>query len=688
MDPLSPAPAPAGLPPPPEPAQRPPLRPAWAGPGARTLGRYRLGPRLGKGGMGEVFEAWDALLDRRVALKTLSLPNPAGILRFMREAQLQARVSHPNVCRIFDVDASGELPVIAMQLVAGPNLYQAAPGLTVAEVVEIMGAVAMAINAAHRLNLIHRDLKPGNILLERDGMGGWSTYVADFGLAKDLAADGNTETQTLMGTPEFVAPELKQLPGATAGPATDIYALGVTLLAVLGLARGPGGATGGKAAAPGRSGPNRAAPWRALPARLRPIVARCLEERPQDRYPSAGELAEDLRRFLDGEPLLAERGEWRRGLRRFIRRHPTWTASLGLTLLLGTGLLGWSSHLAARSHRQAALAQRFALDARDMENRMRMERLIPVHDLRPACAQLQHGLDRIRAEMARLGAVALGPGNLALGRGYCYLGDLDQARLVLGTAWDGGYRTPEVAYALARVACFSYFRLLDRAEMGDLEEALEPALAAHLEEARRYSALAAGQTWEPAGLGEARLGYLEGEFERSVQHARAAFKDSPWLYEAKMQEAYSLAALGAARQEQGDLRGALSVYHEASLAAQAARAIGQSDSACQLADMEWRFHWLRNPHLTQAERMAQLDEAERGADRLLLLQPDTPRALCSKVFVLIRRAELLAAQGHSPEPELQRAERLLAPAGERPAFQRMVDLKRRQIQEARAKARR
>jgi serine/threonine-protein kinase len=620
--------------------------------------------------MGEVFEAWDSLLGRRVALKVLSVPSASSILRFMREAQLQARVSHPNVCRIYDVDASGEVPVIAMQLVAGPNLHQAAGDLAAAEAVEILCAVATAINAAHRLNLIHRDLKPSNILLEPDGMGGWNTYVADFGLARDLAEDGQTETQVVMGTPEYLAPELQHGTRADLGPASDIYALGVTLQAVLALCRGvdPG---------PG-----------SLPRRLRVIIARCLEERPQDRYHSAGELAEDLRRVLDGETLLAERGQWVRGLRRFIRQHPTVTASLGLTLLLGTGFLAWSSRLSARDQRQAALAQRFALEARDMESRLRVERLIPAHDLRPACAQMRQGLDRIRAEMTRQGPVALGPGNLALGRGYCYLGDLDQGRQVLTEAWQGGYRTPDVAYALARVACFSAFRLLDRAEMGDLEESLEPALAVHLKEARTYSALSQGQTWEPAGLGESRLCYLEGEFEASVRHARAAYRDHPWLYEARMQEAFSLAALGRASQKQGDLKRAWSLYREASLAAQAAREVGQSDYNCGLSDMEWRFQWLQNPHLSYRDRLDHLDQAERLADHLLLLHPDNPRALCSKVFVLIRRAATTAGQGLDPEPELRRAERLLAPAAEQPAFQRMVHLKRRQIQELREAPRR
>jgi serine/threonine-protein kinase len=661
-------------------------RPDWAGPEARVLGRYVLGPSLGRGGMGEVWEAWDTLLGRRVALKTLTMGHRDAVARLLKEAQLQARVSHPNVCRIFDVDASGEQPVIAMQLVDGPNLQQAAPHLAADEAVGILAAVATAVNAAHRLNLIHRDLKPSNILLEPDGTGGWSTYVADFGLAKDLAAAAG-ETRTLMGTPEYLAPELQPGRGGQAGPATDIYALGMTLAAVLSRCRdlGPLPAPWARGPAPGTA-PAVRDRWRCLPRRLRTIAARCLEERPQDRYSSAGELAEDLRRHLDGEPLLAERGERLRGLRRWLRRHPTWTASLGLSLALGTGFAVWSNAQTARSRRQAVLAQRFALDARDLENTVRVEQLIPVHDLRPAFARLRQGLDRLRAEMERLGPEASGPGRLALGRGYSALGDLDQARTQLLQAWAEGYRHPDLAYALSQVACEAYFGLLDRMELDDLEDPRDPALAAHRRDARTYFDLSRGQGWQPEGLALTRLLFLEGRYAEAAGQARAAFRDHPWLYEAKMEESFCLGALGARCQDRGDLPGARNHYREAALAARVAQGIGQSDSTCYLADLEWRIHWLKHPGLEAREQAEHLARCDWLADQLLILQPDSPRALLSKVVVLLRRAEFRAALGRDPEPDLRRAERLLDPAAERPECARMVARKRARIGELRRSA--
>jgi eukaryotic-like serine/threonine-protein kinase len=300
------------------PGPAPSSRPPWALEG-RRLGRYRLGPSLGRGGMGEVFEAWDTLLSRPVAVKTLNVPHPAAILRFMKEAQLQARVSHPNVCRIFDVEIADSVPVIAMQLVRGPSLYHVAPDLSLEEAVEILATVAQAMHAAHRVNLIHRDLKPSNILMERSPAGAWVPYVADFGLAKDLEDEGLTQTQGVLGTPTYMAPEQRRGEAALVGPQTDIYALGATLCAVLNLdRRNPVRAVNGTTGSYGETGPLPR--WSGIPRPLRTILRRCLEERPRDRYPTAAALAEDLRRFLDGEPLAAEHRGWLRRARGILWR--------------------------------------------------------------------------------------------------------------------------------------------------------------------------------------------------------------------------------------------------------------------------------------------------------------------------------------------------------------------------------
>jgi tetratricopeptide (TPR) repeat protein len=259
--------------------------------------RYEVREMIGAGGSGEVWKAWDRELGRFVALKLL---NSGGGLR--REAQLQARVDHPNVCKVHEVGQTGDRPFIAMQYIDGGPLTAVAAAMNRDEKVATAIAVCDALEAAHAVGLIHRDLKPSNILVERLEHG-WHPYVCDFGIATEIGAAGSTGH--LLGTPEYMAPE-QVGGGRTIDERADVYGLGATLYALL---------TGGPPF-PGTTGEvlrrlasEPAPPLRAcdpaLARDLEAIVARCLEKEPAQRYPSARALAEDLRRFLAGAPVTA-----------------------------------------------------------------------------------------------------------------------------------------------------------------------------------------------------------------------------------------------------------------------------------------------------------------------------------------------------------------------------------------------
>ena len=133
--------------------------------------------------MGEVREAWDVVLRRSIALKILKVMDPVSLIRFMQEAQIHARLIHPNICRIYDVESGDGTPRIAMQLVRGETLADAADHLSIPENIRLFALVAQAVHAAHQAKLIHRDLKPSNILLERGPEGTLTPYVCDFGLS-------------------------------------------------------------------------------------------------------------------------------------------------------------------------------------------------------------------------------------------------------------------------------------------------------------------------------------------------------------------------------------------------------------------------------------------------------------------------------------------------------------------------
>jgi hypothetical protein len=484
-----------------------------------------------------------------------------------------------------------------------------------------------------------------------------------------------------MGTPEYMAPEQKRGDAGAMGPAVDIYALGATLSVVLGLSRGMARSGWRQGAQDGQT----TAPARALPRKLRVIVARCLEERPQDRYHSAGELAEDLRRFLDGEPLLAQRGRRYRELRRTLRRHPALAAALAACLMLGAGFTAWSVRMGARSHRQVALAQRFALDARDVEHRMRIERIIPTHDIRPTLLQMQQQLAQVRADMATLGPEAQGPGNLALGWGYTALGRLDLALEALDAAWQGGFATPDTAYALCKLHCAYCRRLAPWGVSGRALEALAESRARHLRAARDFFTQASGENWEPPQLGEAGLLIQEGAYEDGLAKAREAFLEAPWLYEAKVEEAQALQGLGLRRLDLGEEKAALSLFREASLAAREAQAIGESDEVCYLVDLGWRFRLLAADRHSRAAVQAAWAGAGRLVDRALAIRPDGPQGVAAKTELMLARAWALAAAGRDPEPELRQAERFLAPWSEQPELGQLVAQARTRIQDLRLK---
>src|SRR5688572_5235398 len=196
-------------------------------------GRYRLGERIGHGGMGEGFAAPDLRLDREVALKLLrsDLAEQDGMReRVVAEARLAARLTHPHVVGVLDTGEQDGRPFVVMERLSGRTLRdELADGPMPAERVRDVGLqVLRALAAAHELGIVHRDVKPGNIL--DAGVGTWK--VADFGIAKWLHADETlTGTGELLGSPSYIAPE--RIDGQQAGPASDLYAVGVLLYEAL-----------------------------------------------------------------------------------------------------------------------------------------------------------------------------------------------------------------------------------------------------------------------------------------------------------------------------------------------------------------------------------------------------------------------------------------------------------------------
>jgi tetratricopeptide (TPR) repeat protein len=316
-------------------------RPHLADP-TRTLAEFVLVLPLGEGGAGEVWKAWDRLLGRWVAVKLSRAATPTGRERFRQEARAIARLKHPNIVPIYRVSGEGERPYLVMPLIEGQTLDRAS--LPLLRSLEVLRTATLAVDHAHRQGIVHRDLKPGNIMVDAAG----GVWVLDFGLAYLLEQPNRlTIPGTVIGTPCYMSPE--QALGSTEAhePATDIYSLGATLYE---LACGvPPFRAESLAQIVEKVRHEDPVPPRRVKADLdretETIIRKAMEKNPRRRYARASDLAEDLRRRLEGEPVLARPAG--RVYRLLVKvRKNRLGAALGLsTILAGSAALAfWADH--------------------------------------------------------------------------------------------------------------------------------------------------------------------------------------------------------------------------------------------------------------------------------------------------------------------------------------------------------
>lgn len=315
-----------------------------------SLPGYEVLEELGRGGMGVVYKARQVALDRLVALKMIrsaAIADSNQLARFKTEAAALAQMQHPNIVQVFEIGQHQDMPFLSMEFVAGVTLSSAIEThpLSPQQAASLVEKLAKAMYSAHQRGVLHRDLKPSNILIASDG----EPKITDFGLAKRVGSDSQlTVDHTVMGTPSYMPPEQAQGLIAELGPSCDIYSLGAILYELL-TGRPPFRGTmpletiqkviHDEPAAPRTINPR-------VPRDLETICLKCLHKQPGQRFETAADLADDLRRFQRNEPILARRITLLERGWRWCLRNPALSGAIGvicLVILLGIAGVAWQS---------------------------------------------------------------------------------------------------------------------------------------------------------------------------------------------------------------------------------------------------------------------------------------------------------------------------------------------------------
>jgi eukaryotic-like serine/threonine-protein kinase len=627
--------------------------------------RYEFLSTLGRGGMGEVYEARDRRLGREVALKFIRGADPDRVLRLLQEARTQARIDHPNVCKVYEVGEVFGKAYVAMQLVRGQTLDEAALEMTLPAKVRALKLVAEAVHEAHRLGVVHRDLKPSNVMIDQTDGGHLRPVVMDFGLAYEVTrGHGLTAAGALLGTPAYMPPEQARGDLRSVDQRSDVYSLGATLYELLvGVAPFRDSTLAGLLDKIQNEEPR---PLRArapqVPADLETIVLKCLHKEPAGRYPSARALADDLGRFLDGEPVLGRRPGLRERLARKARRHRALSALSAVSILVTSmlGAFGARSWIEARRARaeaagRARLGEELGQEVKEIEWFLRAAYALPLHDTGPEQRRVRDRMAAIEARHAGSGGPSGGLVRYAVGRGRLALGEFEAADRELARAEAAGVDTPGLHYARGRALGEIYRRALDDARRGG-----DPSWVAGRQRAleRQYLAPALAELEKSRGIELESPRYLEGllafyrhDYDAAAPAAGQAADEAPWAYEARrlagdVAYARSMGLLerGAYDEARAGLDGAAALYERAA-------EVGRSDALTYEALAEALMRRAEADQRQGRPRQEALGRALEAAGKATRAAPSRASGHTRRAYVLMNWYWMTKFEGGGEDPK-------------------------------------
>jgi tetratricopeptide (TPR) repeat protein len=623
----------------------------------QTISHYRIGERLGRGGMGVVFAAFDTRLRRRVALKFVAshlAGDSQATARLKREARAASALEHANVGQIYDVGEHQGAVFLAMPLYEGETLRQRLDRgpIPPRDAASLLAQIADGLSAAHAAGVIHRDIKPSNIMLGSDS----SLRILDFGLAKLAEPDTQLTTSgQLMGTVAYMAPEL-HLRGEV-GARSDLWAVGITAYEML------AGALPFPGASPlevlGAATTRDPPPLRdRVGADLEAIVFKCLEKEPLRRYAAASDLAADLRSWLAGEAISARPIGRAVRLGRQARRHRRALLLISTAAVALVAVATGGTKMRRDAQLRVERAERLGQATQRIRSQMRNAYLLPLHDTRPDRREVEAEMRVIRDEMTRTGDSAGGLAEYALGSGELAMGRTREARPHLEAAFRAGQRGPEVAWALAldlqsihvaEAAAVDYLPPGERPQkLAALDRELREPILAYLNQAR-------GAPQLPVGAVEAMMA-LEGQrYDEAIAKADELFRQHPSEYQMGEMAARARRDKAIKVWDAGELAQGRALWKEAEEAYHRVAAVARSDDRVRMSEADMLLDMSYRLYMAGAgggadfyQHILQLcDESAQAAPDSL--RPDEIRAV-----VVYRQATLESSRGRDTQALLER----------------------------------
>lgn len=628
--------------------------------------RFEVLERLGKGGMGIVFKAYDYQLERHVAIKVLLSQDPESMTRFIREARAQACVDHEHICKVFEVGQSGANPYIVMQFIDGEKLDVVCENMPFEQRLLVMKQIAYGVHEAHRMGLIHRDLKPANIMVMRTEDGRYRPFVLDFGLARFGYTADVTMVGDVIGTPAYMAPEQAMGLGSQLDRRTDVYALGATMYRIL-TGSGPvKGDSGGEVLVNLQTTEPQSPRLvnSAIPKDIEIITMKCLERKPDDRYPSARALADDLGRFLDGDPILAKPPGFFYKLGKRVVKHRAIVALGSVAALLALSFATYMVYarwqVGIRERLAAALTQK----VEEVESMSRHTYLTRRHNIADAREKLNETMVAIQGEIQQAGSLGRGLGLYALGRAHLILGQSEQAEHHLQNAWDEGYQEPRVAYALGLALGERYRSGLDAAQLLDSRidrnRYRQTLKETFLDRARQLIKLGAETETRSSTYYKALLAYYDDRLDDALNLIEHDTRSPAWFYEIAFLKGEILREMASKSAESGSIDTAKTQFYHALNAYEQARRIGESDPRIYLARCKVYIQMITMGVFGSEDVSPYLQDGLRDLEWALEIMPNHAETWLLKTKLHRNMAQRLKVQGQNPLSELELAEQAAA----------------------------